>query len=145
MLPAFPSASSFSDFIMPVAEKVAINTVDTAEFGPNFALYRVTKIKTDYSGVTIQLKTGEKIRSVSIFPRHQIKAMPANGVLCTESCQGGAPTILHIYRIKPVLFRTTGRRGDGGSMVNIVTNSNSVYKFDVVPGTPVKRTLLIGE
>jgi hypothetical protein len=126
------------------ARKIALNTVDTAEYKPDFALYRITKINADEAGVIVKIQTGEKIRSVSISPRHQFKVIPLNGCLSSDgSCQGDAPTIFRVFRIRPVLFKTTGRMKDGGSSVIFTTNSNSTYSFYVRPGTPAKRMMTI--
>jgi hypothetical protein len=119
------------------------NTTDSATIPASWAMVRIQKLSVDSGGVYLHLKTGEKIRSISISPRHQIKAQPLNGQLCQEKCSGSAPTILHIYRIKPVTFPTALRRGDGGSIVTVTTNSNNTYSFDAAPGFSSKRIFYI--
>jgi hypothetical protein len=122
---------------------IAINTIDTSDIPPSFALNRVTNLNTDGGGVTIQLKTGEKIKSIFISPRYQIKAIPLDGILCQEKCSGSAPTTLSVFTIKPVIFPSANRLSDGSSFLTITTNSESIYKFRIRPGTPQKRTLIV--
>ena len=120
-------------------------TIDSATIPAAFAQVRVTQIKVDSSGVDINIRTGEKIRTVTITPRQQIKVDALNGSLCSgsESCSGTAPTILHLYRIPRLKLQNAIPRADGGSSITVVTNSGNIYRFDAVPGTAQKRLLNI--
>lgn len=116
---------------------LALNTPDSAQIQPNWAINRVMEVKTDSQGVTVQLKTGEKIRSVLITPPGWIKVQPMDGVMCQDNqCQGPAPTA--------ILINKGERPVSGMSFVTVTTNSRNIYKFRVKYGAPAKRTLFIG-
>jgi hypothetical protein len=116
---------------------LALNTIDTAQIAPSWAINRVTEVRTDQQGVTLQLKTGEKIRSVIVTPPGWVNVQPLDGAMCKEAgCSGAAPTSL--------LINKGERPVSGMSFVTITTNSRNIYKLRVRFGAPVKRTLIIG-
>ena len=117
---------------------LALNTIDSTTITPQWAMDRVTDVRTDAQGLTVQIKTGEKIRSVLITPASWVQVQPLDGVLCKDnSCTGTAPTSLLINKgVRPV---------GGMSFITVTTNSSNIYKFRVKYGVPVKRTIRIGE
>jgi hypothetical protein len=122
---------------MLISLLLALNTIDTAQIPPKWAIERITEVRADQQGVTLQLKTGEKIRSVIVTPPGWVNVQPLDGVMCKEAgCSGAAPTSLLIHKgERPV---------SGMSFVTITTNSHNIYKLRVRYGAPVKRTLIIG-
>jgi hypothetical protein len=115
---------------------LALNTIDTAQIAPSWAINRVTEVRTDSQGVTLQLKTGEKIRSVIVTPPGWVNVQPLDGAMCKEAgCSGAAPTSL--------LINKGERPVSGMSFVTITTNSRNIYKLRVRFAAPVKRTLII--
>jgi hypothetical protein len=116
---------------------IAINTVDSATITPSWAVDRITNLWVDQGGVTLQFKTGEKIKSILITPAKWVQVQPLDGVLCKDgSCSGTAPTA--------VLINQGARPATGMVIVTITTNSRNIYKFRVRGGAPPKRTFAIG-
>jgi hypothetical protein len=125
-------------FPPPPPALIAVNTIDSSTIAPKWAIERVTNMSVDQQGVTVQLKTGEKIKSILVTPARWIQVQPLDGALCKDgSCQGAAPTA--------VLINQGDIPARGVSMVTITTNSHNIYKFKVRYGAPAKRTFAIGE
>jgi hypothetical protein len=121
----------------PPPQVVAINTIDSTTIAPKWAVERITNINVDQLGVTLQLKTGEKIKSILITPSKWVQVQPLDGVLCKEGgCSGSAPTA--------VLLNQGNLPARGACFVTITTNSRNIYKFRVRYGAPAKRTFGIG-
>lgn len=117
---------------------IAVNTVDSSTMTPAWAMDRITNLAVDRQGVTVQLKTGEKIKSVLTTPAKWVQVQPLDGVLCKEgSCSGSAPTA--------VLINQSDLPVKGWAIVTITTNSRNIYKFKVRYGAPAKRTFAIGQ
>lgn len=138
MLPPYPYLPP------PPPALISLNTVDFTKIDANWAATRVTNLPVDGGGVTFQLKTGERILSVVVSPKHAIKIFPLDGVLCEQKCSGTAPTAINIYAVPPVVFRGVRRLPGGASFVIITTNSGNIYKIKAYPGTPTKRTFVVG-
>jgi hypothetical protein len=116
---------------------LAVNTIDSSLIPPKWAIDRVANVNTDSQGVTLQIKTGERIRSILITPAGWVQVQPLDGVLCKESsCSGSAPTA--------ILINKGPRPALGMSFVTITTNSRNIYKLRVRYGAPSKRTVSIG-
>lgn len=115
---------------------IAVNTVDSATISPSWALDRITDLKVDKQGVTLQLMTGEKIKSTILTPPGWVQIQPLDGVLCKESCTGAAPSA--------ILINQGDRPANGTAFLTIMTNSRNIYKLKIRYGAPAKRTLKIG-
>lgn len=119
------------------SSSLAVNTIDSSSIPPKWAIDRVANVNTDSQGVTLQFKTGEKIRSILITPAGWVQVQPLDGVLCKDSsCNGSAPTA--------VLINKGDLPVSGMSFVTITTNSRNIYKLRVRYGAPSKRTFSIG-
>ena len=96
---------------------------------------KVQPISVDPSGVVLHFKNGEKIQGLSIQPPHQVELNPLDGQLCSgvEKCQGQAPSMLQLTRVKPKRVKGRIPNSDGTSMLVIVTNSGKKYLFTATP------------
>lgn len=96
---------------------------------------KVQPISVDPSGVILHFKNGEKIQGLSIQPPHQVELNPLDGQLCSgvESCQGNAPSMLQLTRVRPKRVKGRIPNSDGTSMLVIVTNSGNKYLFTTTP------------
>lgn len=96
---------------------------------------KVQPISVDPSGIVLHFKNGEKIQGLSIQPPHQIEINPLDGLLCSgvDRCQGQAPSMLQLTRVKPKRVKGRIPNSDGTSMLVIVTNSGNKYLFTATP------------
>lgn len=96
---------------------------------------KVQPIAVDPSGVVLHFKNGEKIQGLSIQPPHQVEINPLDGLLCSgvERCQGQAPSMLQLTRVRPKRVKGRIPNSDGTSMLVIVTNSGNKYLFTTTP------------
>lgn len=97
-------------------------------------------IAVDPSGVIVHLKNGDKIQGLSLQPPNQIELYPLDGQLCTgvQSCNGQAPSMLQLTRVKQKSIKGKLSNADGSSMLVIVTNSGAKHVLFVVPTSRAK-------
>jgi hypothetical protein len=122
----------------PIASILRIASIDAVTMPPPWLMDRISSIRTDQQGITVQLKSGEKIKSVVVTPPGWVQVLPLDGVLCKEgSCSGAAPTAVLINKSDRIPAK-------GMSIVTITTNSRNIYQFKVRYGAPDKRKIKIG-
>jgi hypothetical protein len=122
----------------------AQNTVDTSWMPPDWGRVRVMQIPVSGQGVVLNFgASGAVIRSVTPSNLSYFVFRPLDGVLCNNSnqCSGSPPTQIYMQRIQPLRFQGT-ISPPGGRTLLLVNTSAGLYRFELVPSSYKRQTLI---